>query len=81
MLLDINYIRLEQLEQYELNPIPAASNAIRAPINTIECTSLSVDFFELQNVLDAMSSSATWKKLKMQYSHEYNHLKQPWINW
>ena len=67
MLAEFNYIRIEQLEHYELNPIPTASNAIRAPINTIECikffrvrlTNKFVEFFELRNILDALPPSST----------------------
>ena len=72
MLAEFNYIRIEQLEHYELNPIPAALNAIRAPINTIECIKFFrlrlpnkfVEFFELRNTLDAMPSSATWETIE-----------------
>ena len=72
MLAEFSYIRIEQLEHYELNPIPAALNAIRVPINTIECIKFFrlrlpnklVEFFKLRNTLDAMPSSSTWKTIE-----------------
>ena len=72
MLAEFNHVRIEQLEHYELNPIPAASNAIRSPINTIECIKFLrlrlpnkiVEFFELRNILDANPPLATWESIE-----------------